>query len=1017
MTPRGTWGGDRSDGRPLYPVEPWRIRELGFNAANAARNETVFSLANGHLGMRGNLEEDAGNVAHGTYLNGFHEEAPIAYGEAAHGFARNHQVLLNVADGKRIRLEVGGEGFDLTTGSVEGHERVLDLRTGLLTRTVRWRSPAGTLVQVVSRRLVSLARPDLAAIDYAVTALEGEAAIGLISTLDARVRNQEVSDDPRVGAHLPDGALGTVRCEATAGAGLVMARTRSTRLAVVAAVRHGVSVDAAGAPPLERPIVGCMASDDGVTCAVTATIAMGSTLRLTKLLAYGTSLDHPEDELAGHAEAVLDGAHAAGFEVLAAEQRAVLDAFWAASDVEIDGDEAIQQGVRFNLFSIYQSAGRDGRTSLAAKGLTGEGYEGHYFWDTEIFALPFFAYTQPAIARSLLMFRCATLPRARARAMEMDESGALFPWRTINGHEASAYFPAGTAQYHINADIAYAIAKYTAATGDRSLLWDGGAEVVFETARLWAGLGAYIPARGGAFCINEVTGPDEYTTLVNNNAYTNLMARYHLRYAVRLAGELALEAPDAFARLVGRLALGDDEVSAWRLAADRMRIPLDPVLGVHAQDDSFLDREPWDFAGTPPERYPLLLHYHPLVIYRHQVLKQSDVVLAQVLLSGEFTAAEKRRNYNYYDPLTTGDSSLSPCIQSVAAAELGYADEARRYFLQTARMDLDDVNGNVEHGVHIAAMAGSWVSLVYGFAGLRDDDGRLSFAPRLPTGWDRLAFRLRVAGSVLRVTVTRATARYEVESGEAVELRHFGIPHVLAPGAPLELDLAPRLAAVIFDLDGVLTDTAEHHFQAWQRLAAEESLPFDRELNERLKGVSRMESLEIILEHAGHAAELRDKVRLADRKNAYFRELIDAITPGDVLPGMRESLVDLRAHGIGVAAASMSHNVWSVLGRLGIEELVDAIVDPAALVKGKPDPEIFLKAAEALGARFEDCIGVEDARAGVAAIRAAGMVAIGVGAGLTEADWTVTDTTELTFASLGAAFERAYPTAVAALGA
>ncbi len=1039
MTPRGSAGSGRDDGRPLYPVEAWRIRELGFDPSNAARNETVFSLANGNLGLRGNLEEDAGNVAHGTYLNGFHEEAPIAYGEAAHGFARNHQVLLNVADGKRVRLEVDGEGFDLTTGSVEAHERVLDLRTGLLTRTVRWRSPAGTLAQVVSRRLVSLGRPGLAAIDYAVTALEGGAEIGLTSTLDARVRNQEVSDDPRVGAHLPEGALQTVRCEASGGAGLVMQRTRSTRLAVVAVVRHRVGIEPAvvrhrvgiesagepagalGAHPGEEAAwvtgnASCTASDDGVTCVATARIPPGATLRLTKLLAYGTSLDHPEDELVARAQAVLDAVPGGGFEELAAEQRAILDEFWLASDVEIDGDGAIQQGVRFNLFSIFQSAGRNGRTSLAAKGLTGEGYEGHYFWDTEIFALPFFAYTQPEIARSLLMFRCATLPRARERAAELDEPGALFPWRTINGNEASAYFPAGTAQYHINADIAYAIAKYTAATGDRSLLIDGGAEVVFETARLWAGLGAYIPARGGAFCINEVTGPDEYTALVNNNAYTNLMARFHLQYAARLADELAAQAPDAFRRLADAIALGDDEVHAWRRAAGLMRIPRDPVLGVHAQDDSFLDREPWDFAGTPRERYPLLLHYHPLVIYRHQVLKQSDVVLAQVLLASEFTAAEKRRNYLYYDPLTTGDSSLSPCIQSVAAAELGYADEAYRYFLQTARMDLDDVNGNVEHGVHIAAMAGSWVSLVYGFAGLRDDDGRLRFSPHLPARWDRLAFRLRVTGSVLRVTITRTSARYEVETGEAVELRHFGRPTVIDPGAPVTFDLAPRLAAVIFDLDGVLTDTAEHHYQAWQRLAAKESLPFDRELNERLKGVSRMESLEIILENAGRAAELRDKVRLADRKNAYFAELIDAITPDDVLPGMRQLLLDLRARGIGIAVASMSHNVWSVIRRLGIEGLVDVIVDPASLVKGKPDPEIFLKAAEALGARFEDCTGVEDARAGIAAIRAAGMVAVGVGAGLAEADWAVADTGDLTAESLERAFAGAHATAVGSRG-
>ena len=993
-----------SDERPLYPVDAWRIRELTFDPALAARNETIFSLANGHLGLRGNLEEESGNVAHGTYVNGFFEEAPIAYGEAAYGFARNHQVLLNLVDGKRISLTVGGDPFNVDTGTIEAWERSLDLRTGVLTRIVRWRSPGGIRVEIVARRLVSLVRPSIAAIDYAVTVLGGgPAQVRVVSALNAQVRNQAVSDDPRVGAHLPDGALHTVHREASGTWGAVVQRTTATRLAAVAAAEHRLRGEGAEGGAARTSSV---ATEEGVALSVETSLCNGATLGLTKLLAYGTSLDHPEDALVACARDAVAAVPDGGFDALVEEQRDVLDRFWATSDVEIDGDGALQQGVRFNLYSLFQSAGRDGRTSLAAKGLTGEGYEGHYFWDTEIFALPFFVYTQPPIARALLRYRCGILDKARARAVEMSQRGALYPWRTIGGEEASAYFPAGTAQYHINADIAYAIAKYVAATGDRTLLREGGAEVVFETARLWADLGDYIPARDGAFCINEVTGPDEYTALVNNNGYTNLMARAHLRYAARLADELAVEAPAEYAALAARIGLAPAEIAEWGRAADLMRIPRDAALGIHSQDDSFLDRAPWDFAGTPPGNHPLLLHYHPLVIYRHQVLKQSDVVLAQVLLGSEFTMAEKKRNFDYYDPLTTGDSSLSPCIQSVAAAELGYGEQAYRYFMQTARMDLDDVNRNVAHGVHIAAMAGSWVSLVYGFAGLRDDDGRISFAPRLPRAWDRLAFRLLLGESHLGVTLTPRAASYELLDGPAVEIRHFGRPVTVAAGSPVSIGLEPRLEAVILDLDGVITDTAEHHFRAWQRLAAEVSIPFDRELNERLKGVSRMESLEIILEAAGQTATLAEKVRLADRKNAYFRELIESITPDDLLPGIGDLLQGLRALGVRTAIASMSHNVWDVVERLGIGPLVDVIVDPATLVKGKPDPEIFLSAAEHLGVRFEDCAGIEDARAGIEAIRAARMVAVGVGAGLagSGADWVVADTRELTPESLAALF-------------
>ena len=995
-----------ADHRPLYPVDAWRIRELAFDPANAARNETIFSLGNGHLGLRGNLEEDAGNVAHGTYVNGFFEEAPIAYGETAYGYARNHQVLLNVADGKRIQLFVGEDPFDLATGSVLGYERSLDLGTGVLTRSVRWRAPEGAVVEVVARRLVSLTRPDIAAVDFAVTLAEGAAPLRLVSAINARVRNQDVSEDPRVGAHLPDGALRTVHHEASGTWGAIVQRTRTTRLAVVAAADHDLGGDA---PARAAARTSSAATESGVAMVVDVDAPAGSRLVLTKYLSYCTSLDHPEETLVELAHAAIGDARERGFDGLVEEQRAELARFWSVSDVEIDGDDVLQQGVRFNLFSLFQSAGRDGRTSLAAKGLTGEGYEGHYFWDTEIFALPFFVFTQPTIARALLQYRCRILDKARARAAEMSQRGALYPWRTIGGEEASAYFPAGTAQFHINADIAYAIGKYVNATGDRTLLLEGGAEVVFETARMWVDLGDFIPSQGGAFCLNEVTGPDEYSALVNNNCYTNLMARAHLHLAARLAGELAADAPAEYQWLATRIGLAAGEVAEWRRAADQMRVPLDPGLGIHVQDDSFLDLAPWDFAGTPATMYPLLLHYHPLVIYRHQVLKQPDVVLAQVLLGNQFSMAEKKRNFDYYDPLTTGNSSLSPCIQSVAAAELGYADQAYAYFMRTARMDLDDVNGNVAHGVHAAAMAGSWVSLVYGFGGLRDDDGQTSFAPRLPEAWSRLRFRLQLREALLQVTLTGHSATYELLAGEVLEIRHFGRPLQVVSGRSETQDLDPRLECVILDLDGVITDTAEHHFRAWQRLASEISLPFDRELNERLKGVSRMESLEIILENAGRTENLKDKVRLADRKNAYFRELIAGITPADLLPGIADLLADLRARGVRTAVASMSHNVWDVVRGLGIEPLIDVIVDPAALVKGKPDPEIFLTAAEKLGVRFEDCVGIEDARAGIEAIKAARMLAVGVGHDLPGADWIVADTRSLTVRSLKALFESPNP--------
>ena len=708
---------------PRSAADTWLIREPVFDPALVTRHETIFSLGNGTLGMRGNFEEGFPGGVTGTYINGFYDETPIVYGEIAHAYAKNRQVMLNVADGKRMRLSVQGERFDLSTGTILDYERTLDLARGVLSRRVRWRSPGGRVIELASRRLVSFARPQVAAIDWTVSSAGEGCTVEVESSIDGDVSNRASGSDPRIGAHFPQRPLSTIRREAEGSSGFLQQGTRTTRFTLACAMEHECRAGDL-APETEASV-----DVERATVLMRAHLSAGSALRLTKYLGYCSSRKHDDATCAAHAREAAQTARSDGFETLLAEQADTLARFWEAADIEIEGDHSLQQGLRFNLFSLYQSAGRDGRTSIAAKGLTGEGYEGHYFWDTEIYVLPFFTYTQPDIARALVGFRLGILDKARARAAEMSQRGALFPWRTIGGEETSAYYPAGTAQYHIDADVAHAFRAYMNATHDTSLLLNGGAEMLFETARLWADLGAYIPRRGNAFCINEVTGPDEYSALVNNNLYTNMMARENLDEAARVAAELKASEPAEYARIARSLGLRDDEIDDWRRAAAAMYVPFDRERGIHAQDDSFLDRKPWDFAGTPAENYPLLLHYHPLVIYRHQVLKQPDVVLAQVLLGNRFTMAEKKRNFDFYNPLTTGDSSLSPCIQSVAAAELGYTEMAYSYFSRTARMDLDDMNGNVGDGVHTAAMAGTWISIVQGFAG----HARGRRGPVLPT--------------------------------------------------------------------------------------------------------------------------------------------------------------------------------------------------------------------------------------------------------------------------------------------
>jgi alpha,alpha-trehalose phosphorylase len=508
----------------------------------------------------------------------------------------------------------------------------------------------------------------------------------------------------------------------------------------------------------------------------------GRPIELTKYIVYHTSQTASAEDLCGRAEWTLDRVVTQGFQQLLASQEQYMDEFWGRSDVRIKdiredrvkrSTVEIQQAIRFNLFHILQASARAEDTGVPAKGLTGQAYEGHYFWDTEIYLLPFLIYTSPRIARNLLAFRYKMLPQARARAKELGHRGAMFPWRTIGGEEASAYYAASTAQYHINADIMYALRKYVQATGDEAILRDFGAEMLVETARLWQDLGFYSDAKGGKFCINGVTGPNEYNAVVNNNAYTNLMARENLRYATEVVESLRATDPDAYNALVQKTALEPSEARAWIHAAENMYVPYDEKLKIIPEDENFLDKEPWDFRNTPADHYPLLLFYHPLNIYRKQVIKQADVILAMFLLGDVFSPETKKRNFDFYDPLTTGDSSLSSCVEAIIAAQIGDIDKAFRYGMAALLMDLADVGGNVKDGCHIASMGGTWMMLTYGFGGMRDDDGTLSFWPRRPPEDNAvLRFPVIYRGQLLEVEIGLEKVEYALREGERLVIRH-----------------------------------------------------------------------------------------------------------------------------------------------------------------------------------------------------------------------------------------------------
>jgi alpha,alpha-trehalose phosphorylase len=759
-----------------YPADEWNVIEKRFHPEFLAQLETMLALGNGYLGMRGCPEEGGPNAENSTLINGFYETRPIVYAEEAYGFAKTGQTIFSVTDSKIIKLFVDDEPFWLPNANLLSYDRRLNMKSGTLDREILWETPAGKQVLITSRRLISFANRHVAAISYRVTLLNAAASLVISSEMAANDPSARINgDDPRQSKAF-SGRVLHQRASYSKDRRIVLCHaTEKSRLTLTCATDNAIETSCPHAYKVVH-------TEDFGQVAFTIEARPGCPIQLTKYMVYHTSQTASAEELCGRAEWTLDRVMNQGFQQLLASQEQYLDDFWRRSDVQVrDVREdrtkrstvEIQQAIRFNLFHILQASARAEGTGVPAKGLTGQAYEGHYFWDTEIYLLPFLTYTSPRIARNLLTFRYKMLPQARARARQLGHRGAMFPWRTISGEEASAYYAAGTAQYHINADIMYALRKYVQATGDELFLRDCGAEMLVETARLWLDLGFYSDAKGGKFCINGVTGPDEYNAVVNNNAYTNLMARENLRYAARTVESLQVTEPAAYNALVRKTALEPSEAEGWNRAAENMYVPYDEKLKIIPQDDNFLEKEPWDFQNTPRDRYPLLLFYHPLNIYRKQVIKQADVVLAMFLLGDQFSLEVKKRNFEFYDPLTTGDSSLSSCVEAIIAGQIGDIEKAIRYGMAALLMDLADVGGNVRDGCHIASMGGTWMALTYGFGGMRDDDGTLSFWPhRAPEDNAILRFPLTYRGQMLQVEIGLEKVQYALREGECLVVRH-----------------------------------------------------------------------------------------------------------------------------------------------------------------------------------------------------------------------------------------------------
>ncbi len=753
---------------PAFATEAWSLRETSLDLRVLAQSESLFALANGHLGLRGNLDEGEPYGDPGTYLNGFYEVRPLPYAEPAYGNPEAGQAIVNVTNGKIMRLIVNDEPFDVRYGELRRHERELDLRAGVLRRTVEWLSPARQGVRISSVRLVSLAQRAVAAIRYEVQPLGESARVVIQSELVANEpvptrdgsdpRAQEALASPLVAALFSGRDTRIVLAHTTRGSGLRIAATAD----------HVIEGPPGTGTELDT-------SEDFARVTVAAELVPGQRLTIVKFLGYGWSRQRSIPALVDQASAAVSEARHTGWEGLLGAQREILDDYWQRAEVEVDGDEKLQLAVRFAQFHVIQAAARAERRAIPAKGLTGSGYDGHVFWDSESFVLPVLSYTLPRAAADALRWRLSTLALALDRARQLGLRGAAFPWRTIHGEECSGYWPAGTAAFHINADIANAVVRLQSVAPDANFDRSVGVELLVHTARLWSSLG-HLDA-GGRFSIDGVTGPDEYSAIADNNLYTNLMARRNLGAAADAAERLPERAAE--------LEVDAEEIARWRACADAVVIPFDEGLGVHEQATNFCRHQRWDFESTRPDQYPLLLHFPYFDLYRKQVVKQADLVLALLACGDAFTPEQKRRDFDYYEQLTVRDSSLSASVQAVIAAEVGHVGLAYDYLREAALLDLDDLEHNTADGLHIATLAGAWIALVSGVGGTRDHEARLSFAPRLPEPLTRVAFRLQFRGRRVHVEVRREQASYILGEGEPLDSSHHGEMITLTTGEPV----------------------------------------------------------------------------------------------------------------------------------------------------------------------------------------------------------------------------------------
>jgi beta-phosphoglucomutase len=933
----------------------WTLIESQFDPAQLHSRETIFAIGNGYMGTRGSFEEGYPDAWPATLVHGVYDDIPAVYTE-----------LANCPDWLSLTIVINGDRLRLDRGEILHYERKLDLQNGILSRSVRWRSPTGNTVDLRFERFASLADHQVLGLCCQITPVDFNGTLAQPFPWKIEVQSSINGYPDNQGFdHWEQLDRGNIE----QGVWLQV-RTRSSHIELgMAAKMTAIGTDAS------LQVINTL---DYPTMAIAFVATEGQTVGVEKVVTLFTSQDVELPVQAAQAKL----SHLPSYAVLLSAHQQAWNEVWQQSDIEIEGDINAQLAVRYNLFQLFMGACShimgeclgNSRVSVPAKTLSGLGYRGHVFWDTEIFILPFFTLTQPDIARSLLTYRYHTLEGARRKAAHSGYKGAMFAWESAaTGDEMTPRWSILTDPYaeatriwcrdreiHISADIAYAIWQYWQVTGDDIWLRDYGAEILLDTAIFWMSRLEW-NAKQERFELCGVIGADEYHEQVNNNAYTNRMVQWHLEKAVAVYEWLQHKFPDRAAELAQRLQLTPEQLLQFQVAIAQMYIPYDATTGLIEQFEGFFQLKDVNLSDYEPRDRSIQAVLGIDETNQSQVLKQPDVLMLLYLMRDTQASLYRhdilQKNWNYYAPRTdsTYGSSLCPAIHSILAANLGESADAYKHFMQAAMVDLEDSRGNTADGIHAASAGGVWQAVVFGFGGIQLKDNIPIANPHLPPTWTRLKFKLQWRGT----------------------WHSFDLSPSLAQ--------APDIQGFIFDVDGVLTNTSEFHYRAWQRLADEEKLPFDRQANEALRGVSRRASL---LRIVGDSPRKRLRQRhysesalqeMMERKNRYYLEFIQTITPQDLFPGAIELLKELRCSGIKIAIGSASKNARTVIKKLGIADLIDAIADGDSVELPKPAPDLFLFAATQLGLDPAHCVVVEDARVGIEAAIAAGMWSIGIG--------------------------------------